>query len=736
MAGEASVKGALFCAAFLVIVPLLPLHAGQDERSTGHGARGRPRAAVPLIVNPPQIDGRLSDEAWSRAAVIDHLTEVEPNPGERTDPSTKILIMRSSEYLYIGFVCHEPEIDKLVLQDMHRNGFQHEDDAVKIAVDTFRDGKSGYYFLLSAAGGRLDALVADNGQRLNFMWDGFWSGRTKVLPDRWTAEFAIPFRTMAFGKNGTWRANFERWRGPDRSRHRWTGTGREFRVTTMSEGGELTGMTGLDQGLGLEFRPYAKAKRERAHDPREAHTLGDLGGEVNWDITPQLTGSLTMNTDFAETEVDEQRVNLTRFPLFFPEKRNFFLQGSTHFEFGWGNSFFETPNVLPFVSRRIGLSPDGEEIPIEIGTRLTGRIDDLDLGLLAVRTGQDGTDIPAGELFVARPALRVNEELTVGGILTSGNPASDDYNVVTGGDIRFVSTDRLPGLFSLNAYFLRSSDEATHELGSAYGIKSSLQTTDWSVSLDTLYTQEEFIPAMGFVRRPGERRWRGLVEWEPKPENGSIREFEFGFFPTVWTEPDGSIISKTLTTRLFGAEWHNGDEFQINHTLHSDNLTTDFEPLQGHMVPAGEHTWHTVGTRFALSRKRPLSASLNVATGGWYNGRSLSFNTEGTWIPCANVELNLEYMEDRIRLPDSRFTTRIERLKFNYDFSPDMRISSMLQADNVSDNLGLQSRFRWILTDGREIFFVVNSCWLEERDGTIIPVEQDFTVKLVYSVRF
>jgi len=725
----------LHAALLFVLSGLSPVPA-EDERASRNVKPPRPSISIPQIRKAPQIDGLLDDEAWSRAAVIDNLIEVEPDPGERTDPGTKIKLMRCQEFLYVGFVCLEPEIDKLVLQDMHRDGWQHEDDAVKIALDTFRDGKSGFYFLLSAAGGRLDALVSDNGQRLNYMWDGFWSGRAKVLADRWTAEFAIPFKTLAFGKNGIWRANFERWRGPDRSRHRWTGTEREFRITTMSEAGELSGMSGLDQGLGLEFRPYAKMKRERIHDPREAHTLGDLGGELNWDITPQLTGSLTINTDFAETEVDEQRVNLTRFPLFFPEKRNFFLQDSTYFEFGWGTGHRESPDLLPFLSRRIGLSPEGEEIPIDVGTRLTGRIDDLDLGVLAVRTGANGNNIPASDLFVIRPALRLSEELTVGGIVTSGDPASDDYNMVTGGDIRFVSTDRLPGLFSMNAYFLRSFDEATDELGSAYGIKSTLQTTDWYFSLDTLGTQEEFDPALGFVRRPGERRFKGSLKWEPKPENGSIREYGFGFYPTVWTEPDGSIISKSLTTRLFEAEWHTGDEIDLSHTLHSDRLRGDFEPIEGHTVPAGEHTWHTLSAGFSTSRKRPLSARINLHGGGWYNGRGLRFSTGGTWIPCANLELNVEYVEDRIRLPDSRFTTRIERLKLNYDFSPDMRLATMIQADNVSDNLGLQSRFRWILVDGREIFFVINSCWLEERDGTIVPVEQDYTIKVVYAWRF
>lgn len=720
---------------------LLSASAALPARSS----QERPRVGVPLvgadaleIDDALTIDGRLDEAAWAEAARIVALTEVEPDDGAAADPATKILIMRDSTHLYVGFICHEPEPSRLVLQDMHREGFQWADDAVKIVLDTFCDGKSGYYFLLSAAGSRLDALVADNGRR-NYSWDGFWRGRTAIAHDRWTAEFAIPFKTLAFGQNAIWRANFERWRGVDRSRFRWTGIPREFSITTMSEAGELEIGDGLDQGHGIEFRPYMKAKRSKEHSPRSASTVGDAGGEINWQITPQLRTSLTFNTDFAETEADARRINLTRFSLFFPEKRDFFLQDANQFEFGWESGFSGRgrPDVLPYFSRRIGLSADGEEIPIELGGRVTGRIGDVDLGALVVRTASDSSaGVPAGELVVARPAWRINEELTFGGILTSGDPTSDDSNVVTGSDLKFVTTDTLPGVLTFNAYMLQSADEAASEFGSAYGARSSLKTSDWNFELQTLYTQDEFRPALGFVRRPGERRYEGALSWEPRPDSDSIRSFGFSIAPSAWTEPDGTIITKSLDTKLFSLEWHSGDEFYVNHRLASDRTAVDFEPVDATVIRAGDYDWQSIATGFRFSRNRPLSGNVSYEGGGWYNGRKYALSVSSAWHPSANLEVGCQYRENRIRLPGGNATTRVETFNVNYDFSPDVRLATLLQADNVTDNLGVQSRFRWIHSDGRELFFVINSSWVEEEDGSIIPVEQDFTVKVVYAVRF
>ena len=696
----------------------------------------RPKVRVAVVRDAPVIDGDLSDPVWSEAAVIDGLTEVDPDEGAPGSPHTKVLLARDAEHLYVAFLCMEPEPHRLVLQDMHREGYQSEDDAVKIVLDTFRDGKSGYYYLIDAAGGRLDAFVADNGQRRNYSWDGVWKGRARIYEDRWTAEMAIPFKGIAFGRDGLWGFNAERWRGPDRIRYRWTGWRREFAVTTMSEAGLLAGMENLEQGLGLEFRPYAKAKRKWENESGSENLTGDLGGEVSWRITPQLTGSLTFNTDFAETEADDRVVNLTRYPIFFPEKRDFFLQDSNYFEFGWSSGFNGSPDLIPFFSRRIGLV-GGEEIPLLYGARLAGRTNGLDLGVLAVHTDSDSSaGVPSGELMVARPAYRVTDELKVGGILTSGDPDSDGHNYVGGADLAFSSTDRLPGLFTFNAFVIHSDDDESDERGSAYGLQSTLKTSDWYGKVETLYAQDDFHPALGFVRRSGERKYSGSVQWAPRPDDDWIRTYEFTLSPGCWTKSDGSIISKYLTTGLFEANFHSGDRFYVNHKLNTDRVDDDFTLLSGDVIRAGGYEWQSLQSGFSFSQNRRISGGVSLEGGGWYDGRRYSLSSSASWNPAACLELGASYSENRIERDAGNFTTRVEALRVNYDFTPDMRLATLVQADNVSDDLGLQSRFRWILEDGRELFFVVNSSWEETEGGDIIATGNDVTIKVEYSVRF
>jgi len=719
----------LFAFLILMITISSPLFAQENQ--------GRPRVEISLTDKPPLIDGELIDAVWTNATVIDRFTEVDPDEGAPSSPKTKIMIMRDSEFLYVGFICMEPEPNLIVLHDMHREGFQQEDDAVKITLDTFEDGKSGYYFLIAAAGGRLDSLVADNGQRLNYSWDGFWKGKTWIGADRWTAELAIPFQTMAFGGQDVWRVNFERWRGADRSRHRWTALKRNYSVFTMSDAGELAGMKGLKQGYGLELKPYMKIKRSRIHKPRSASTVGDLGGDISWRINPQLTGSVTFNTDFAETEADSRRINLTRYSLFFPEKRDFFLQDSTYFQFGWGGGFRDNPNITPYFSRRIGLAPNGEEIPIEYGARLCGRMNGFDMGFLQARTESDSSaGAPSGNLMVARPAWRMTEELTLGAIFTSGNPSSRKPNTVGGMDLRFSSTSKLPGLWSLTGYVLRSDDEETDSCGSAYGFRTSLKTSDWNYSLENIYAQDKFHPALGFVRRPGEKNYSGSINWSPRPDSSTIRNYSFSFHPSLWTKSDGSLISKTLSTGLFSVNWHSGDRFNLTHRLNYDKVESDFTLVSGDVIPRGNYDWQSLSAGYTFSRKRALSGGVSIEGGGWYDGKSVRCSADSTWRPSANVELVLSYSQNNIRLKNGNFTTRIETLKMNYDFTPDLRLATYTQADNISDNLGFQSRFRWTYEDGRELHFVVNSSWVEEDHNTIIPVEHDFTLKAEYAIRF
>lgn len=693
-----------------------------------------PSGRVPTIQDPIRIDGALEESAWQGALVLDRFTEVRPDEGQPSDPGTIIRLMRSDTHLYLGILCMEPDPDSMVLQNISRDAFLNDDDRVEFVFDTFHDRKSAYWFQISAAGSRGDALLGDNGRRFNKPWNGFWDGKTRILEDRWVAEIAIPFSTMAFGEGDTWGANFNRFRGAGRSDHRWASPRRELFLGNVSAAGTLSGFAEARHGTGLEFRPFFKVKSQNPSGGAPSHLLGDLGGELSWRFTPQMTGALTWNTDFAETEVDARRVNLTRFPLFFPEKRDFFLQDSTLFQFGEGSR--GANNLIPFFSRRIGLA-GGAEVPLDVGLRVAGRAGAWDLGALAVHTGESAeAGVPDGDLFVFRPSYHVNQSLAIGGLITSGNPASDLDNTVIGADLRWSSAEVLPGLARINTYFIHTDDESVGSEGLAFGSEFDLQTRDWEYRLGLMATQGDFAPGLGFVRRPGQARANASVFWNPKPESGSVRRYSFGLAPEIWTDLGGETISSTLRVGLLEVQWDNGDSFRFNSFIQDDRPQSDFTVAGGTLVRAGEYSWTRHQVRYGTSDAHALSGVGEVTYGNWFDGDLLSFRAGLTFRPDEHLHMNLEYREDRGSLSSGDFTARIESLSCDYAFNSDVSLQTLVQADNVTDSLGLQARFHWIVKDGREFFVVLDSGWQEVASGAILPTSSDVTAKVVYAIRF
>ena len=706
---------------------LLAAAAAQDPSPSAH---------VPTVTVAPTIDGVLQEEAWGAATRLTDFTQVRPVEGAVADPPTEVWLMRDQDHLYLAFVCHEPTPQEMVLQNIKRDAFLNDDDRIEFVLDTFHDSMSGYFFQISAAGSRGDALLGANGRRFNKPWDGFWKGEARVLPDRWVAEIAIPFATMAFGDGDTWQVNFERFRGADRSSYRWSSPRRELFLGMVSEGGDLHGFSGIRQAQGFEFRPFLKGRREHPAGGPSSLT-GDLGGELSWSVTPQLKAAVTWNTDFAETEVDQRQVNLSRYPLFFPEKRDFFLQDTTLFQFGEQSGRGRGGNQLqPFFSRRIGLV-DGVEVPIQAGLRLAGRADRWDLGFLGVRTeasGEAGT--PDSDLFVLRPSYNLSEGLAVGALLTSGDPSSSLSNQVLGLDLRWATASWLPGNFSLNTFLSHSDDEPSLSRGLGFGSQVALTTKDWSYNLSFLGSQSDYRPALGFVRRPGEFQTSADIEWEPKPKSGPVREYEFSIRPMWWNELDGRPVSTFIRFGLFGVEFDSGDRFNVGAHIHSDRPTTDFEMVDGLTMPAGDYRWSDVRVSFDSSDARALALGGSCSFGGWYDGRLMRSNLDLIWRPDGHLKLAASYREERARLPIGDFVVRIERLSCDYAFSTNLTLETLLQADNQSDSLGLQSRLRWLLEDGRELFLVLDAGVEEQASGAIVPTGNELTAKLVYAVRF
>src|SRR5436309_2481176 len=448
-------------------------------------SRSRPRAADVTTIHAEtaqgtvRIDGVLEDAAWAGAAVIPDLTQQEPHPGAPAPFRTEVRILVDAESIYLGFTCVDPEPAKIAVHTLQRDGSLDADDHVAIVLDTFLDGRTGYFFRINPAGAREDGLISGP-ESASSDWDGSWDGRARRTPDGWTAEVALPAKTLHFTPGApAWGFNVERVVPRTRLHLRWTGISLDAALIDTRRCGRLSGVEGLRQGLGLSLAPYGLARYESKR-LGGSRTRPDVGGDVTYNPTPSLTGVVTINTDFAETEADLQQINLTRFPLFYPEKRAFFLEGSTQFDFGLGLG----SDFIPFFSRRIGLF-EGRRVQILAGIKLFGRTGRWGIGFVDAYTKDLGPDegspgAQGSNLGSARVTYDAGEHLRVGGIFTDGDPAGVTTNHLFGLDAVWQTSTLFGGKnFAVGGWGTRTSGDLTPGDPDGYGFRIEYPNDLW-----------------------------------------------------------------------------------------------------------------------------------------------------------------------------------------------------------------------------------------------------------------
>ncbi|MEZ5364857.1 MAG: sugar-binding protein [Bryobacterales bacterium] len=439
-----------------------PLEAAPQEPEPTEKRRS---ANVTRVTSDIQIDGVLDEPAWREGKPIGKLVQRIPNSGAEPSERTEVTLLYDDDNLYIGVECYDSEPGRVIGTLMARDSVITSDDRVEILLDTFGDQSNAFYFATNPTGAFVDGLVFANGQTNND-WDAIWNVRTQRTEQGWIAEFAIPFRSVSFPAERTvWGFNLSRTIQRKLEENRWTGYGFQMQFAQVSEAGEITGLDGLQQGVGLDVRPFVAQRW--IHDPATGNDVlrGKPGLDLFYNLTPSLRLSTTVNTDFGETEVDARQINLTRFSIFFPEKRTFFLQDAGVFNFA--TTGIDPPGgipepgaeIFPFFSRRIGLI-NGQEVPIDYGVKLTGKVKRTEIGVLNVRT-RDGAGVGSADMAVARVRQNFWEQSYVGAIATGGNPDSPLSSSTIGGDLRlatsnFLGTDR-NAVFQ--AYGLKSMNE-------------------------------------------------------------------------------------------------------------------------------------------------------------------------------------------------------------------------------------------------------------------------------------
>ena len=698
------------------------------------------------------IDGRLDEAVWSRVLPAGDFIQIDPANGQPATERTEVRIAFDGDALYLGVTAYDSEPDTIIGKQRRRDEALCSDDKIRWTIDTFLDARTGYFFEMNPEGAMADALMGNTGQ--NRAWDGVWTGRARRSDIGWTLEVELPFRTFNFNPNSdTWGFNIERTRHRNNEVSIWMGWARNQGLQRMANAGLITGIRDVTQGRGLDVKPYGlfsateSPGRGRSGFDRDANA----GIDLFYNPSPTVRTNLTVNTDFAQVEVDQRQVNLTRFSLFFPERRDFFLDGATFLDFvsdSGGQNFGGGgggDQVIPFFSRRIGLGASGTPQKIDFGTKMTGQLGRHDVGILHVRTGDDEDASMIGEDFtVARVKRRLLRQSYIGGLFTRRDARDDglDGKNTLGVDFRLATSAFLGSQnLSLTGWGLHAGRARPDASGrtSAYGLALEYPNDLWNASVGAREIQRGFDPAVGFVNRTAYRKYTPAVNFAPRPRNHPyIRRFEFGARSETLTDLDNELLERSITFQLFEMQFHSSDNVGVELTPTYERLDGPFAISRSITLPAGnEYNSTRLQLRGQTANNRTLSVNARFETGGFYSGTRhqtvVSLNVRAR--PGYFLYLNSEW--NQVDLAEGSFTSNVYRLVGEAQFSPFVTVVNNFQYDTQSAVLGWQSRFRWIITPGNDLYVVYNHNWLDDplldRFSTL---DKRLASKLLYTYRF
>ncbi|HEV2851310.1 MAG TPA: DUF5916 domain-containing protein [Thermoanaerobaculia bacterium] len=675
-----------------------------------------PAGAAPSVAAKPVserivLDGVLNDDAWKGVPAASGFTQREPRAGEPATEETEVRVAYTPSTLYIAIRALDSEPRAVVARAMQRDSDVAEDDSVSIVLDTFDDRKNGYFFATNANGARTDALMSDDGDDFNVEWNGVWNVKARRTEEGWTAEMEIPFSTLRFspGKEA-WGMNVRRLVRRKSEESYWAPLPLEADLTRVSLAGRLTGLEGMSPGLNLRVKPFTVASgyeslARQAKDREDGvQADNDNGVDVKWGIGRGLSLDLTVSTDFAESEADEQQVNLSRFSLFLPERREFFLENAGLFEFG-PRALFGAPVLRPFFSRRVGLTEDGEAVPIEWGTRLTGRTGLWSVGLLDAQTGAPGGDGGGDNWGVLRLKRRVGEQLSVG--LLSTRHATDGHeNRVYGMDADWNPTPRL----KVRSFWAQSDDTADGT-GRTGGLGAIYRGPVWRWSLDAAEIGERFDPEAGFLLRRGVRRYAGSLTYVPRPEIPHIRNLFFEGRSEAYTDLDGRLDWMWNGFDLFSFRTKSDDVVSFYADARYERLDEPFEIHSGVFIPAAEHRFGDLGLWGETNASRAVSASAWVQKGSFYDGTRLAHGMSLRLRPGRHFRSESSWDEHHVELPGGTFDTNLFRQRLTLALTPDLSAAAFAQWSDTAELLAMNVRLNWIYRPGADVFLVFNETW-------------------------
>lgn len=676
----------------------------------------RPSVEIGWTRDAPEIDGKRAPGEWSDAAYVGGLTQALPDAGQPPTQRTEIWIMTDEDHLYISARMWDSAPEEIVANAMQRDGLTGQDDRFGFTIDPFLDRQNGYFFQVNPNGARRDFLI--EGAVVEESWDGRWYAEATVDAEGWTVEIALPYATINFDPEAdVWGLNMARGIRRRDEIDRWSDPVRERFLIAMGRAGNLVGMKGVRQAVGVQATPSLTLRRvddtnlpssDPTGDPRHFSRV-DPSFDAFYKVTPSVTTAITWNTDFGQTEVDDRQVNLGRFALFFPEKRDFFLQDALIFDFGRLEE-----NGRPFFSRRIGLDDEGQPQRIVGGGKLTGRLGPIKFGVLDVVIDEKRRS-DQQNLFVGRAAANVGES-TIGAIVTNGDPDGQSNNTVAGLDAIYRDTDFLDGKNLRASAWAQLSHNDPHQrpavdppvrgLGYAAGVRVSYPNDRHDAEFSARVLDEDFVPALGFANRVGIREYFVRYRGRLRPQGSKIRTIDSQLQGQLITEQGRQVETAVAQWRIFEIQNFIDDGIRLEYEHFYDVVTVE-EPLS-FGVPAGRYHFDTLRLRVTTSQNRRLAATVVGGYGTFYDGTRAQLASDFTIRFTKHVQAGVIYGFDNLRLPGGDENIHLVRARLLLFFTPNVSWITLVQYDSMSDQIGANSRFRWIIEDGRELFLVFN----------------------------
>lgn len=704
-------------AGILVAVAMCPAPARAQLDTTRQTGPGVPASIVAATAAGARLrlDGRLDEPVWATADSITDFRQREPIEGAPASEHTVVKVVRDRDALYVGVRAYDQTTAAIRATQLRRDADLTVDDYVTILIDSFHDRRTAFVFRTNPNGAMWDAQFSGS-DNTNENWNGIWDVAVSRDTAGWTAEFRIPFQTLRFraGAGAAFGFNVQRFIRRKNEEDLWRSYGRTQGLSQLQNEGELSGLGGASRARAVELRPYALTRVvESEHDSVGAETAGArLDGKVGLDIklavSPTLTADLTANTDFAQVEVDQQVINLTRFPTFFPEKREFFLESSGIFDFGTQS------RAQLFYSRRIGLTDSGTTVPILGGARLYGREGPWTIGFLDARTGgsdqaNDAVVRVMHDLFTRSYVGAIAMQRSGAGVRSAERAGGFDV------DLPLVVRGH-----NIEPAFWIAATSAPGGAGSPVAWRASVDyPNDLFDNFVSLYRiGAGFDPTLGFVNRTGIWETTGHVDFMPRPHALGIRQLDFTFPIPSWdiiANEQGSIgrvrdwQTASFEWRLLGGEFQSGDSFEINVQRLLDAPTDTFAIFPSVNVLPGRYWWTRAEVQYELSPGRPVSAFARVNWGDFYDGRSTDVEFSTTWRGGGHVILGADLSRSAVHLSAGRFTATQASGRMEYAFNTRTDFLAFVQYNDADDRVDFNLRFHWIPIIGDDIFVVWNS---------------------------